>query len=134
MPTSTSLSSRRGHATRAGARAGAIGLAGALALAAAVPAAAQDTTRTPADTLAAAADTSRRLPLWNCDALPVTQVDFIRQPPNVIRSAPRWSRPFLRALLYGAPTRERAVEPFLLVRGADCSEIERAESERVLRA
>lgn len=134
MPTSTSLSSCRGHATRAGARAGAIGLAGALTLAAAVPAAAQDTTRTPADTLAAAADTSRRLPLWNCDALPVTQVDFIRQPPNVIRSAPRWSRPFLRALLYGAPTRERAVEPFLLVRGADCSEIERAESERVLRA
>lgn len=46
-----------------------------------------------------------------------------------------WLRPFLRFALSGAPTRESAVRPFLLVRPGDvCTEILLAESERILRA
>ena len=110
----------------------------ALAAAVAAPVGAQDTTRTATDTLPppAAGDTTRRLPMWSCEGLRITQVDYVRQPPTLVaRTAPSWSRPLLRALLYGVPTRERAVEPFVLLRGGDqCSDFERAESERVLRA
>ena len=129
MPSSTPLLS---HRTRALARA----LAGMVACALPPIAGAQDTTRTRADTLRPPDDTTRRLPVWSCEGLAVTQVDYIRQPPPFVeRTAPGWSRPFLRALLYGEPTRERAVEPFVLLRGEDeCSDFERAESERVLRA
>lgn len=46
-----------------------------------------------------------------------------------------WVRPFLRFALAGAPTRESAVAPFLLVRqGQKCTEVLLAESERVIRA
>ena len=46
-----------------------------------------------------------------------------------------WLRPFLRFALSGAPTRESAVRPFLLVRpGEVCTEVLLAESERILRA
>jgi len=46
-----------------------------------------------------------------------------------------WARPLLRFALSGAPTRESAVVPFLLVRqGVACTEVLLRESERVLRA
>lgn len=97
----------------------------ALALAAG-PLAAQDTTATP----------QRPPPPGpRCDGERVSAVTITRQEPVMVERSAGWLRPILRFALAGAPTRESAVAPFLLVRQGDtCSEMVLAESERVLRA
>ena len=87
--------------------------------------AAQDTTATPVN---------RGMgPQCNGETIAIVTVD--RQEPVVVERSVGWSRPILRFLLSGAPTRESAVVPFLLVRqGMACTEVLLRESERVLRA
>lgn len=70
-----------------------------------------------------------------CNGELISAVTFTRQEPVMVERSAGWARPFLRFVLAGAPTRESAVEPFLLVRsGEPCTEMLLAESERVLRA
>jgi len=92
----------------------------------ATPLSAQDTTAT----------TSARAALGpRCNGETISMVIVTRQEPVIVERSTWWSRPVLRFLLSGAPTRVSAVEPFLLVRqGAACTETLLAESERVLRA
>ena len=85
---------------------------------------AQDTTATPAQAAPA--------PRCNGETISVVTVD--RQEPVMVERSAGWARPFLRFALAGAPTRESAVVPFLLVRqGGVCTELLLRESERVLR-
>lgn len=87
---------------------------------------AQDTTATPPPAPA---------PGPRCDGERVSVVTVTRQEPVMVERSAGWLRPILRFALSGAPTRETAVAPFLLVREGDtCSEMVLAESERVLRA
>jgi surface antigen Omp85-like protein len=89
---------------------------------------AQDTTVSPKP-----AATQPLGPRCGGETIAVVTVD--RQEPVMIERSAGWLRPFLRAALSGAPTRESAVAPFLLVRQGDkCSEVMLSESERVLRA
>ena len=71
-----------------------------------------------------------------CDGRVVTAVVVQPEPPTVIgRSAPGWSRPLLRVALQSWRTDTSAVRPFVLLQPGDvCTEFERAESERLLRA
>jgi hypothetical protein len=70
-----------------------------------------------------------------CDGEIVALVTVTRGEQVMIERSAGWLRPVLRAALGGAPTRESAVAPFLLVRQGDrCSELVLTESERVLRA
>jgi hypothetical protein len=86
----------------------------------------QDTTKTPAPVPVAG-------PRCNGEKISVVVVD--RQEPVMVERSAGWARPFLRFALAGAPTRESAVAPFLLVRqGEVCTETLLTESERVLRA
>ena len=73
---------------------------------------------------------------WECDGSIVSSVAIERQPPTVIgESAPEWARPVLGVALQHRTTRATAVRPFLLLEeGQPCSEVLRAESERLLRA
>jgi len=71
-----------------------------------------------------------------CDGKIVSGVTIVRSSRTVVDKmrAPKWSRPILAPLLVGIPTRERAIRPFLqLSEGKPCTEIRRAESERLLR-
>jgi hypothetical protein len=89
--------------------------------------AAQDTTAAPKP---AAAPVAPR-----CNGETISQVTVDRGEAVMVERSAGWLRPFLRFALAGAPTRESAVAPFLLVRQGDtCSETMLAESERVLRA
>ncbi len=71
-----------------------------------------------------------------CDGRTVTAVVVNPEPPVVIgRTAPGWSRPLLRVALQSWRTDTAAVRPFVLLEpGERCTEFERAESERLLRA
>jgi hypothetical protein len=70
-----------------------------------------------------------------CNGETISQVTVTRGEPVMVERSVGWLRPFLRVALAGAPTRESAVVPFLLVEQGDrCEEIKLAESERVLRA
>ena len=61
-------------------------------------------------------------------------VTVARAEPVMVERSAGWARPLLRFALSGAPTREAAVAPFLLVKtGEACTELLLAESERVLR-
>ncbi|WP_434479333.1 hypothetical protein [Gemmatimonas sp.] len=71
-----------------------------------------------------------------CDGKTVSLVEILRSSRTIVDKmrAPGWSRPMLQPLLVGVPTRESAIRPFLQLRvGQPCSEIRRAESERLLR-
>ncbi len=71
-----------------------------------------------------------------CDGKTVSRVEIVRSTRTIVDKmrAPGWSRPILQPLLVGVPTRESAIRPFLqLAVGKSCSEIRRAESERLLR-
>ena len=70
-----------------------------------------------------------------CNGETVGVVTVVRGETVMIERSAGWLRPALRAALGGAPTRESAVSPFLLVRQGDkCTELALTESERVLRA
>jgi len=70
-----------------------------------------------------------------CSGETISDVTFDRQEPVMVERSVGWLRPFLRFALSGAPTRESAVRPFLLVKvGGVCTETLLAESERILRA
>ncbi len=70
-----------------------------------------------------------------CDGETISQVTVTRGEAVFVERSAGWLRPFLRLALAGAPTRESAVVPFLLVKQGDkCTEVMLAESERVLRA
>ena len=70
-----------------------------------------------------------------CEGERISQVTVARGEPVFVERSAGWLRPFLRAALSGAPTRESAVAPFLLVEQGDlCTELMLSESERVLRA
>ena len=73
---------------------------------------------------------------WRCDGMVVSTVVIERQPPTMIgESAPEWARPFLSVALQHRTTHAVAVRPFLLLEeGMPCTEVRRAESERLLRA
>ena len=87
--------------------------------------AAQDTTATPA----------QPAPGPRCNGETISALTIDRQEPVVVERSAGWARPLLRFALAGAPTRESAVAPFLLVRqGDECTEVLLRESERVLRA
>jgi hypothetical protein len=91
---------------------------------------AQDTTATPKPT---APLPTPRAPRCNGERISVVTIN--RQEPVMVERSVGWLRPFLRFALAGAPTRESAVAPFLLVRqGDECTETGLAESERVIRA
>lgn len=71
-----------------------------------------------------------------CDGRVVARVTIQRGARTVVDRArvPGWSRPLLQTLLLGAPTRDTAIRPFLQLReGSVCTELRRAESERLLR-
>ena len=71
-------------------------------------------------------------PRCNGETISVVAVD--RAEPVMVERSAGWARPLLRFALSGAPTRESAVAPFLLVKqGQVCTEMLLAESERVLR-
>lgn len=72
----------------------------------------------------------------SCDDRVISAVEIVREEPALIgRSAPRWSRPVLRALLRHTLTKPVAIEPFLQFEpGTECSEFRLEESARVLRA
>ena len=92
---------------------------------------AQDTTATPGATPTppAPADTAR------CNGETIAELTIERAEPVMVERSAGWARPFLRFALSGAPTRESAVAPFLLIkRGGPCTERLLRESERVLRA
>ena len=92
------------------------------------PARGQDTTAAPRqDSVSAAVP---------CAGQVVSRLEIVRQPPTIIsRTAPAWSRAFLRALLQYTPTHAGVVRDFLrLEEGAPCTEARRFESERILRA
>jgi hypothetical protein len=103
---------------------------GALVLAAMGAAAtlrAQDTTATPKPPAPP--------PAPRCNGEKISAVVVTRGEPVMVERSIGWVRPILRFALAGAPTRESAVAPFLLVKQGDkCSELVLAESERVLRA
>jgi len=91
---------------------------------AAGPLAAQDTTTTPAPVPAAP----------RCNGETVSAVTVDRGEPVMVERSAGWARPILRFALAGAPTRESAVVPFLLIKQGDkCTELLLSESERVLR-
>jgi hypothetical protein len=71
-----------------------------------------------------------------CDGARVTAVEIRPEAPAIIdRSAPRWARPVLRVLLQSRTTDTSAIRPYVLLgAGESCSEFERAETERLLRA
>jgi hypothetical protein len=70
-----------------------------------------------------------------CNGEIISAVTVDRQEPVMVERSVGWARPLLRFALSGAPTRESAVVPFLLVRqGVACTEVLLRESERVLRA
>lgn len=75
-------------------------------------------------------------PAWRCDGRLISLVTVERQPPTIIgRTAPKWARPALAIALQHRTTLPSAVRPFLLLHeGGHCTEFERAESERLLRA
>lgn len=71
-----------------------------------------------------------------CDGKTVSQVVIQRSTRTIMDKlrAPAWSRTLLQPLLVGVPTRESAIRPFLqLADSAPCTELRRAESERLLR-
>ena len=84
------------------------------------------------DTTTARAPAPTPGPRCNGETISVVTVD--RAEPVMVERSAGWARPILRFALSGAPTRESAVAPFLLVKqGQPCSELLLAESERVLR-
>ena len=86
--------------------------------------AAQDTTAAPTP--------PAQGPRCNGETVSVVTVD--RAEPVMVERSAGWARPILRFALSGAPTRESAVAPFLLIeQGQACTEELLAESERVLR-
>jgi hypothetical protein len=97
------------YAGRLSVRAGALVLTQALV---AGTLSAQDTT-----TAAAPAPLGPR-----CNGETISYVIVDRQEPVMVERSAGWLRPFLRFALSGAPTRESAVRPFLLVRvGGVCT-------------
>jgi len=90
----------------------------------------QDTTAAPGAAPAAGPEGTPR-----CNGEIVSAVTIDRQEPVMVERSVGWARPFLRFALAGAPTRETAIAPFLLVRsGQPCTEALLFHSERVLRA
>lgn len=75
-------------------------------------------------------------PRNDCDGQLVSSISIQHEPPTLIgESAPRWARSFLKTVLQHTTTKPSAIEPFLLLKeGKPCTEIRRAESERLLRA
>lgn len=71
-----------------------------------------------------------------CEGARVTAVEIRPEAPAIIdRSAPRWARPVLRVLLQSRTTDASAIRPYVLLgEGESCSEFDRAETERLLRA
>jgi hypothetical protein len=70
-----------------------------------------------------------------CNGEIISAVTVDRQEPVMVERSVGWARPFLRFALSGAPTRESAVVPFLLVKQGDaCTEVLLRESERMLRS
>ena len=70
-----------------------------------------------------------------CNGETISELTIDRAEPVMIEKSVGWARPFLRFALSGAPTRESAVAPFLLIKvGEPCTELLLRESERVLRA
>ena len=72
----------------------------------------------------------------SCEGARVVAVEMRPEAPAIIdRSAPRWARPVLKVLLQSRTTDTSAIRPYvLLTEGEPCTEFERAESERLLRA
>ena len=71
----------------------------------------------------------------SCEGRRVVAVEYRPAPPAVIGSAPGWLRPVLRFALASRQTDTTAVLPYVLLSpGETCSEFERVESERLLRA
>lgn len=71
-----------------------------------------------------------------CDGRTVSRITIQRSERTIVDRAgvPKWSRPVLHWLLLGTPTRETAIRPFVQLReGEPCTEMRRAESERLLR-
>ena len=71
-----------------------------------------------------------------CDGKTVSTVVIRRSERTIMDKAraPAWSRAILQPLLLGTPTRESAIRPFLQLKdGGPCTELRRAESERLLR-
>ena len=133
---SRALAARRPRGPRAYAL---IALSLPLAIAAArAPLGAQDTTRAPA------ADTARIVPQdsavlvrrnASCNGQIVSRVDVDPRRPNFGGASARWRRIARFFGLHHRTTRESVVRRFVLLEaGQRCSELRRAESERILRA
>ncbi|MBC7789469.1 MAG: hypothetical protein H7Z74_05965 [Anaerolineae bacterium] len=75
-------------------------------------------------------------PRDSCDGRMVSTISIQREPPPLLgKSAPRWARPILRAVIQHRTTKPSAIEPFLLLEeGKPCTEFLQKESERLLRA
>jgi hypothetical protein len=74
--------------------------------------------------------------LTACDGRRVTAVDIVRSDRVTLdrTRTPAVVRALLKPLLFGAPSRAAAIEPWLQLHvGGSCSELRRAESERLLR-
>ncbi len=72
-----------------------------------------------------------------CDGRVISVVEFRRASRTIIekQGAPGWLRAILKPLLLGSPTRGEAVAPYMQLHDGDtCTELHRAESERLLRA
>jgi hypothetical protein len=104
----------------------------------ALPALALALTGSPSSRLVAQDTTATRAPAQpvgpRCNGETISVVAVDRAEPVMVERSAGWARPLLRFALSGAPTRESAVAPFLLVKqGQVCTEMLLAESERVLR-
>ena len=83
---------------------------------------------------ALAQDSTRALA--RCDGRTVTSIDIVPDPPAVMSdSSPAWRQTLLTVALQHVTTKPSVLKPFLLLKaGEPCTEIKRAESERLLRA
>ncbi|MFL5575256.1 MAG: hypothetical protein ACJ79S_04740 [Gemmatimonadaceae bacterium] len=113
-------------------------LAGALVLvAAAGPVVAQEPTRPPADSARLAPQDSTTLVARNrfCNGQTVSSIAIDARRPNFGGASARWRKLARKLGLHHRTTREDIVRRFLALDvGAPCSELRRAESERILRA
>jgi hypothetical protein len=80
-------------------------------------------------------DTLRDTASVACTGQTITGVEVRREPPRVIGGRPGWRRTILSVLLQHRTTEPRVVSDLVRLRTGDaCTEVARAESERVLRA
>lgn len=148
-PGRTSRASRGGVAGGPLSAARALSAACGLALSLAVPAgtaAAQEPARAPADsTRRGAADDSTRLAPQdsttlvarnrNCNGQTVSSIEIDARRPNFGGASAGWRKLARKFGLHHRTTRDDIVRRFLALEvGAPCSELRRAESERILRA